>query len=87
VREDVQGFDERFQPLRPASRPKLIAAIVLGPVAWLVVLVIAAWLISFTDAIEFGLLVAAGAFVLAAIVLSVLRLGRRREERRYVDRA
>ena len=85
--EDIQGFDERFRPLRPASRPKLIAAIVLGPVLWLVALSVAAWLLARTDAIEIGLLVTAASFVIAAVVLSLLRLGRGREERRYADRA
>jgi hypothetical protein len=85
--EDVQGFDEPFRPLRPASRPKLIAALVLGPVLWLVALLVVAWLLDRTNAIELGLLVTAASFVIAAFVLSLLRLGRRREERRYADRA
>jgi hypothetical protein len=50
-------------------------------------LVVVAWLLSRTDLIELGLLITAATFVFAATVLSVLRLGRKREERRYVDRA
>jgi hypothetical protein len=65
----------------------MVAAIVLGPVLWLVSLVVVAWLLSRTDLIELGLLITALSFVFAATVLSVLRLGRKREERRYVDRA
>jgi hypothetical protein len=87
MHEDGEAFDDRFRPLRRASRPRLIAAIVLGPVAWAVVLAIAAWLIDHTDAIEAGLLVALASFVISAIVLTLLRLGRLREERRYADRA
>jgi hypothetical protein len=82
-----EGGEDRFRPLRPASGLRLIAAIVLGPVAWAVALLVAAWLIEHTDAIEIGLLVTAGSFVVSAIVLSLLRLGRLREERRYAERA
>jgi hypothetical protein len=85
--EDVHRLDEPFRPLRPASRPKLIAAIVLGPALWLVALGIAAVVLARTDAIEIGLLLTAASLALAAAVLSLLRLGRRREERRYVDGA
>lgn len=85
--EDVQGFDEPFRPLRPESRPKLIAAIAFGPVLWLVALLVAAEVVARSNAIEIGLLVTAASFVIAAVVLSLLRLGRRREERRYADRA
>ena len=84
--DHVQEFDERFTPLRPASRPTLIAASVLGSLAWLIALLIAARLVNRTDAIEVGLLITAASIVVAAVVLSILRLGRRREERRYVDR-
>jgi hypothetical protein len=73
--------------MRPASGPKLIAALVFGPILWLAALVVASWMLDRTDAIELGLLVAAAAFLFAAVVLSLLRLGRRREERRYADRA
>ena len=83
----THGFDEPFRPLRPASRPKRIAALVLGPILWVVALVVASWLLDRTNAIELGLLISAATFVFAAVVLSLLRLGRRREERRYADRA
>lgn len=73
--------------MRPASRPQLIAAFVLGPILWLVALLVASWLLDRTDAIELGLLLTAAAFLFAAVVLSLLRLGRRREERRYANRA
>ena len=85
--EDAHGFEDPFRPLRPASRPKLIAAFVLGPILWLVALLLASWLLDHTDAIELGLLVTAASFVLAVVVLGLLRLGRRSEERRYANRA
>jgi hypothetical protein len=81
-----EDFEETFRPLRSASRARLIAAIVLGPLAWALALAIGAWLIDYTDAIEVGLLVALVSFVISAIVLSLLRLARLREERRYADR-
>jgi hypothetical protein len=85
--DDAHGFDEPFRPLRPASRPKRIAALVFGPILWVAALMLASWLLNETNAIELGLLVTAASFVFAAVVLSLLRLGRRREERRYADRA
>jgi hypothetical protein len=47
-----------FVPLRPGSRRRMIVRAVIGPVAWLVALLVAAWLVAHTDAIELGLLVA-----------------------------
>jgi hypothetical protein len=85
--ENAHGFDQPFVPMRPASGPKLIAALVFGPILWLAALVVASWMLDRADAIELGLLVTAAAFLFAAVVLSLLRLGRRREERRYADRA
>ena len=85
--EEDHGFDEPFRPMRPASTPKRIAAVVVGPILWVMLLVIASWLLDHTNAIELGLLISTATFVFAAVVLSLLRLARRREERRYADRA
>jgi hypothetical protein len=85
--EDAHRFEDPFRPLRPAAGPKLIAAIVIGPMLWVVAVVVAAWLLDQTNAIELGLLITAASIVLAMIVLSLLRLARRREERRYADGA
>ena len=85
--DDARGFDEPFRPLRAASRPQRIAALVFGPILWVAALVLGAWLLDRTNAIELGLLIAGASFVFAAVVLTLLRLGRRREERRYADRA
>jgi len=81
----MHAHDEPFRPLRPASRPRLIAAFVLGPVLWLLALSSVAVLLRRTNAIEVGLLLTAGSVVVAALVLSVVRWRRRREERRYAD--
>ena len=40
-----------FQPLRPAIGLKLLLAAVLGPIAWVVAWLVAAYLIYRTDAI------------------------------------
>jgi hypothetical protein len=81
----VDGTD-RFRPLRPASRGRLAAAIVLGPVMWIVAMVVAAVIVKRTDAIGVGLLVTLASCLVSAIVLVVLRSARRREERRFADR-
>ena len=47
----------RFEPLRPASRGRLIAGFMLGPLLWLVALLVAAWLFDYSWAIALGLLV------------------------------
>jgi zinc transporter ZupT len=83
---DDTRTDVSFTPLRPASRRRMLVRAVVGPVLWIVALLVATALVARTDAIEFGLAVAAGSFLLAALVLSLLRAGRGREERRYADR-
>ena len=87
MHEDGEGLADRFRPLRPASRGKLILAIVLGPVLWAVALAYIAVIVKYTDAIAVGLIVAVASFVISAIVLILLRRGRILEERRYADRA
>jgi ABC-type transport system involved in multi-copper enzyme maturation permease subunit len=72
----------RFEPLRPASRARLIAGAVVGPLLWLVALIVAAWLFEYSWAIGFGLLVTVVALVVSLIVLAVLHSARRRAERR-----
>jgi hypothetical protein len=78
--------DDRFRPMRTASGLRLIAAIVLGPFLWVVGLVIVAVLVRRSDAIELGVLIAVVSMLVAVPILIVLRLGRRREERRYAAR-
>ena len=85
---DQEGHHhDRFTPRRPASRFRLILAFVLGPLAWAVALIVAAWLISKTDAIELGLLITLASFAVGFVVLALLRWRREREERRFVARA
>jgi hypothetical protein len=75
----------RFEPLRPAARGPLIAAMVLGPILWLAALVVGAWAVDKTSAIALGFAVAAGAFVIAVLVLSWVYVARRRQEKRFVE--
>ncbi len=85
MREDASHSKVVFEPLRAASLSAVIAGIVLGPILWLVALVIASWIFEYSWAIGVGLLVTVASFVVSLIVLVLLRNGRRREERRYVD--
>ena len=75
----------RFEPLRPASRGQIIAAFVLGPVIWLVALIVGAWIFDYTEAIALGLLIAVASFLVALVVLALVHAARRRQERRYAD--
>jgi ABC-type transport system involved in multi-copper enzyme maturation permease subunit len=76
----------RFEPLRPASRGRLIAGFVLGPVLWLVALIVAAWVSNHSSAIALGLLVTVAAFLVSLLVLGVAHALRSRRERRYAER-
>jgi membrane protein implicated in regulation of membrane protease activity len=75
-----------FEPLRPASRAGLIAGLVLGPLLWLVALIVGAWLFEYSWAIGVGLLATLAAFLVSLVVLTVLRAGRQREDRRYREK-
>ena len=75
----------RFEPLYPASRASLIAGVVLGPLLWLVVIAVAAWFFEYIWAIALGLLVTVASFLLALVVLVLLRHLRLQHERRNVD--
>jgi Na+/proline symporter len=75
----------RFEPLRPASRGQLIAGFMLGPVLWLVALIVTAWLFAYSWAIALGLLVIVLSFLVSLLVLAILYRKRRSEERRYAD--
>lgn len=75
----------RFQPLRPAPRSRVIVAVLVGPLLWLVALLVAAVVLEQTNAIELGLLVTVVSFLLSLVVLLLLRAARRREEGRFAD--
>lgn len=71
-----------FRPLRPARGLRLWLAAVLGPICWIVALVVAAWMLERSDLIEAGLLITLAVFALAVPALLVLHRAREREERR-----
>jgi hypothetical protein len=72
-----------FQPLVYASKRRLVLAAAVGGLLWVAALVVGAIVLERRDAIELGLLIAAISFVVSLIVLTLLRAGRKREERRY----
>ena len=86
VSNDPESSIVRFEPLRPASRKRLLVAIVVGPLLWVVALITVAWVLHISSAIELGLLIALIAAVVSTIVLVLLRHARLRQERRYAAR-
>jgi hypothetical protein len=83
AREAGDTEQDLFQPLRPAKGTNLVLAAVIGPIAWVIAWMVAAWLIYRNDLIEFGLLVTIASFLFAVPVLGLLAWGRTREERRF----
>jgi hypothetical protein len=81
---DLSTFE--FKPLRPASRKRLLLGFLIGPVLWLVALVVVSVVLHYTSAIELGILVAFVSAVVATVMLLLLRRGRIREEERYAAR-
>ena len=75
-----------FMPLRPTPLRRMIFRAIAGPLLWLIALVIVLITIDRTQVIELGLLIAAAAFAVSAIVLLVLRALRLHQERRDVSR-
>jgi hypothetical protein len=86
VSEELDRSAVRFQPLRPASPTRLVVAFVLGPVLWLVALIILAALLNQTRAIALGLLIAFASLLGATLVLALLYVSRRRQEKRFAHR-
>jgi Sec-independent protein secretion pathway component TatC len=76
----------QFAPLRPVDHGRLIAMFVLGPLVWLVAIVVAAVLVHRTFAIELGLIITFVSFVGFAVVLLAFYAGRRRQEQRAARR-
>ena len=76
----------RFEPLRPASGWRVVAALVLGPILWLASLVVVAWQFASGRTIQLALLVLVASFLLWLVVLVLLREARRRQEGRYGNR-
>jgi hypothetical protein len=75
----------RFEPLRAASRGRVVAAFVLGPVLWLLALTVVALVSHHSSAIALGLLVAVASFVVSLLALALLRAARVRREERYAN--
>ena len=74
---------EPFVPLRPAPRGRLILRAVIGPLVWLVALLVAAIVLHRAQAIELGMVIAFVCVAVSMIILLLLRGGRDREQRRY----
>lgn len=76
----------RFRPLGRITPVRQVLLAIAAPLLWLTAFVVTSAVLDETDAIEFGLAIAAASFLVALAVLSLLRAGRRREERRYDGR-
>ncbi|MEX0428708.1 hypothetical protein AB3X52_13850 [Nocardioides sp. DS6] len=81
--EEWLDHDDEFRPLRREDPVAVLVTLIVGPLAWAVALVVAAWLVDRTHAIVFGLEVTLVAFGASLVLLTVLRLRRDREEMRY----
>jgi membrane-associated phospholipid phosphatase len=86
VSNDPESTPVRFEPLRPASRKRLLLAVVVGPLIWVVALSTVAWVLHISSAIELGLLIALISAAVSTIVLPLVRHGRIRQEERYAAR-
>ena len=79
----ARSVQTQFRPLRLVSHTKMVVAWIVGPLLWVLALASVAWLVDRSNAIELGLAIASGSFLLGLVVLSLLRHGRLREDRRY----
>ena len=75
-----------FVPVLPTPLRRMIVRAIAGPLVWLIALAIVLITLDRTQAIEFGVLIAAVSFAVSTIVLLVLRALRLRQERRDVSR-
>lgn len=85
-REEESAQAVRFEPLRPASRRRMIAAMIVGPLLWLLALFVAALAFNRSGAIAIGVLATVASFVVSLLVLALLRAARNRQEERYAER-
>jgi predicted ABC-type exoprotein transport system permease subunit len=60
-----------------------VLAAMIGPIAWVILSLVAIWLFSRSKTIEFGLLVTVACFLVALPILGLLSWGRSREERHF----
>jgi hypothetical protein len=86
VSTDSESPIIRFEPLRPASRKRMLLGILIGPLLWLVALITVAWVLHISSAIELGLLIVFASAAVSTIILVLLRQGRIRQEKRYAAR-
>jgi hypothetical protein len=84
--DDAEFPQPRFEPLEPPPRDRLVLIFLLGPLLWLVALLLVAAVLERTTAIEIGLIVTVATFLVSLVVLTLLRLARGREERRFAAR-
>jgi len=71
----------RFRPRRKAPAQARRLLFLVGPLVWLVGLVVIAYVTHHREAIEYALVILAASFALSLIPLSLLRAVRIREER------
>jgi hypothetical protein len=71
----------RFTLLQSASVARRAIVVVVGPVLWVVALVVVGVVVDQRQAVEFGLIVTLVAFVLSLSVSALARRRRLREER------
>ena len=76
----------RFRPLGRITPVRQVLLAVAAPLLWLTAFVVTSAVLDETDAIELGLTIAAVSFLVALAVLTLLRAGRRRQERRFDGR-
>jgi hypothetical protein len=74
---------EPFEPLLRVPRRRLIVRFVIAPFLWLVALLVVAVVLNRTRAIELGVVIAFASLLVSTVLLSLLRAGRNREQRRY----
>jgi hypothetical protein len=84
-RDEMSEVPRRFSPLRRAPRSTRVALYILGPLLWVVALMVVSLLVREQDAIETGLLVAGAAFVAAVVMLLPQRMLRVRSEREHAS--
>jgi hypothetical protein len=81
----VSEVPDRFAPLRPAPRSRRLVLYLLGPLVWVVALIIVGALVVKKDAVEIGLLIALSAFALAIVLLLPQRALRLRREQEHAS--
>jgi hypothetical protein len=71
-----------FTPVQPVTRRRMIVRVVFGPLLWLAALVVAAFVLNRTHAIEIGFAIALVCMAVSLIGLSLIRAARDRERSR-----